>query len=50
VITIVEPIGLLLLKFKRDTLRADVKQKAMDRGFVTLLRLVSITRALSDSG
>jgi citrate/tricarballylate utilization protein len=40
---IVGPIGLLWLNLKRDALRADVKQNAMDRGFIMLLLLVSAT-------
>jgi citrate/tricarballylate utilization protein len=37
------PVGLLWLNLRRDTLRADVKQNAMDRGFIILLLLVSAT-------
>ena len=40
---IIGPIGLLWLNFKRDALRADASQNAMDRGFIVLLLLVSIT-------
>jgi len=40
---IVGPVGLLRLNLKRDALRADAGQNAMDRGFIMLLLLVSIT-------
>lgn len=40
---IVGPIGLLWLNLKRDALRTDVAQKPLDRGFILLLLLVSIT-------
>jgi citrate/tricarballylate utilization protein len=40
---IVGPIGLLWLNLQRHGLRADVKQNAMDRGFIMLLLLVSAT-------
>lgn len=40
---IVGPIGLLYLNVKRHPLHGDVKQKPMDRGFIFLLLLVSIT-------
>jgi citrate/tricarballylate utilization protein len=40
---IIGPIGLLWLNLKRDALRADVTQNAMDRGFIMLLLLVSAT-------
>lgn len=40
---IVGPVGLLWLNMRRDALRADVKQNAMDRGFIMLLLLVSGT-------
>ncbi|WP_445488893.1 tricarballylate utilization 4Fe-4S protein TcuB [Rhodopseudomonas sp. RCAM05734] len=40
---IVGPIGLLWLNLQRDALRSDANQKAMDRGFIMLLLLVSIT-------
>lgn len=40
---IVGPIGLLYLNIKRHPLHGDVKQKPMDRGFIFLLLLVSIT-------
>jgi citrate/tricarballylate utilization protein len=43
---IIGPVGLLLLNFKRDPLRSDVKQNAMDRGFIMLLLLVSVTGLL----
>jgi len=40
---IIGPAGLLWLNLKRDAQRADVKQNAMDRGFIMLLLLVSVT-------
>jgi citrate/tricarballylate utilization protein len=40
---IIGPIGLLWLNLRRDALRADIKQNAMDRGFIMLLLLVSAT-------
>ncbi|MBN8972684.1 MAG: tricarballylate utilization 4Fe-4S protein TcuB [Rhizobiales bacterium] len=40
---IIGPVGLLLLNLRRNALRADVKQNAMDRGFIMLLLLVSVT-------
>lgn len=40
---IIGPIGLLWLNFKRDALRTDVAQKPLDRGFIMLLLLVSVT-------
>ena len=43
---IIGPIGLLWLNFKRDALRGDASQKAMDRGFIMLLLLVSATGLL----
>lgn len=40
---IVGPLGLLYLNLQRDKMRSDVTQHAMDRGFIALLVLVSIT-------
>lgn len=40
---IIGPVGLLWLNMRRDALRADVSQNAMDRGFIMLLLLVSAT-------
>ncbi len=40
---IIGPIGLLWLNFKRDALRTDVAQKPLDRGFIMLLLLISVT-------
>ncbi len=40
---IIGPIGLLWLNLKRDALRADIQQNTMDRGFIMLLILVSVT-------
>lgn len=40
---IIGPVGLLWLNLRRNALRADVKQNAMDRGFIMLLLLVSLT-------
>lgn len=40
---IVGPIGLLWLNMRRDSVRADVSQNAMDRGFIILLFLISVT-------
>lgn len=37
------PVGLLYLNIKRHPLHGDVKQKPMDRGFIFLLLLISIT-------
>ena len=37
------PLGLLWLNFKRDPRQGDVAQRAMDRGFIALLLLVSVT-------
>ena len=40
---VVGPIGLLYLNLKRDPKHGDAKQKPMDRGFIFLLLLISIT-------
>ncbi len=40
---VIGPLGLLWLNFKRDAQRADVSQNAMDRGFIILLLLISVT-------
>ncbi|MDR3469536.1 MAG: tricarballylate utilization 4Fe-4S protein TcuB [Xanthobacteraceae bacterium] len=40
---IVGPVGLLWLNVRRDALLTDPSQKAMDRGFIALLLLVSAT-------
>jgi citrate/tricarballylate utilization protein len=40
---IVGPVGLLWLNVRRDALLTDTSQKAMDRGFIALLLLVSAT-------
>jgi citrate/tricarballylate utilization protein len=40
---IIGPIGLLWLNLRRDGLRGDAGQNAMDRGFIALLLVVSIT-------
>ena len=40
---IIGPVGLLWLNMRRDALRADVSQNAMDRGFIMLLLLVTAT-------
>ena len=40
---VIGPIGLLYLNIKRHPLHGDVKQKPMDRGFIFLLLLISIT-------
>jgi citrate/tricarballylate utilization protein len=40
---IIGPLGLLWLNLRRDGQRGDGSQKAMDRGFITLLLLVSAT-------
>lgn len=40
---VVGPIGLLYLNIKRHPLHGDVKQKPMDRGFIFVLLLISIT-------
>ncbi|MCU4415264.1 tricarballylate utilization 4Fe-4S protein TcuB [Acinetobacter sp. WU_MDCI_Axc73] len=43
---IIGPIGLLYLNIKRHPLHGDVKQKPMDRGFIFLLLLISVTGLL----
>ena len=40
---VVGPLGLLYLNIKRDPMHGDAKQKPMDRGFIFLLLIVSIT-------
>lgn len=40
---IVGPIGLLWLNYRRSGLRSDASQNGMDRGFILLLFLVSLT-------
>ena len=40
---IIGPSGLLYLNFKRDPKHGDAKQKPMDRGFIFLLLLISLT-------
>ena len=40
---VIGPIGLLYLNIKRDPQHGDAKQKPMDRGFIFLLLLISIT-------
>jgi citrate/tricarballylate utilization protein len=40
---IVGPVGLLWLNWRRSALRSDASQNAMDRGFILLLLLVSVT-------
>jgi len=40
---VIGPIGLLYLNIKRHPLHGDAKQKPMDRGFIFLLLLISIT-------
>ena len=37
------PLGLLWLNLKRDPRQGDVAQRPMDRGFIALLLLVSVT-------
>ena len=39
----VGPLGLLWLNWQRSALRSDARQNAMDRGFILLLLLVSVT-------
>ena len=43
---IIGPVGLLYLNIKRHPLHGDVKQKPMDRGFIFLLLLISVTGLL----
>lgn len=40
---VIGPFGLLYLNIKRDPKHGDAKQKPMDRGFIFLLLLISIT-------
>lgn len=40
---VIGPIGLLYLNIKRHPLHGDVKQKPMDRGFIFILLLISLT-------
>ncbi|MCP5934094.1 tricarballylate utilization protein TcuB, partial [Klebsiella pneumoniae] len=40
---IIGPSGLLYLNIKRDPLHGDAKQKPMDRGFIFLLLMISVT-------
>lgn len=40
---VIGPVGLLYLNIKRDPQHGDAKQKPMDRGFIFLLLLISIT-------
>lgn len=40
---VIGPIGLLYLNIKRDPKHGDAKQKPMDRGFIFLLLLISVT-------
>ncbi len=40
---IVGPLGLLWLNLRRDSQRSDAAQHALDRGFIALLTLVSVT-------
>jgi citrate/tricarballylate utilization protein len=40
---VVGPLGLLYLNIKRDPKHGDAKQKPMDRGFIFLLLLISVT-------
>lgn len=43
---IIGPVGLLYLNIKRHPLHGDVNQKPMDRGFIFLLLLISVTGLL----
>lgn len=43
---IIGPVGLLYLNIKRHPLHGDAKQKPMDRGFIFLLLLISVTGLL----
>ncbi|MGE8559083.1 MAG: tricarballylate utilization 4Fe-4S protein TcuB [Acinetobacter sp.] len=51
---VIGPMGLLYLNLKRDPKHGDAKQKLMDRGFIFLLLLISLTGlallAFRDSG
>lgn len=40
---VIGPVGLFYLNLKRDPKHGDVKQKPMDRGFIFLLLLISLT-------
>lgn len=40
---VIGPLGLLYLNIKRDPKHGDAKQKPMDRGFIFLLLLISLT-------
>ncbi|MFL9811796.1 tricarballylate utilization 4Fe-4S protein TcuB [Stutzerimonas sp. VN223-3] len=40
---IVGPVGLLVLGYQRDPAQGDVAQRPMDRGFIALLLLISLT-------
>lgn len=40
---VVGPVGLLMLNCRRDPLQGDATQQPMDRGFIVLLLLVSLT-------
>lgn len=40
---VIGPVGLLYLNIKRDPQHGDAKQKPMDRGFIFLLLLISMT-------
>ncbi len=40
---VVGPLGLLWLNLRRDSQRSDAGQRALDRGFIALLILVSVT-------
>ncbi|WP_420226649.1 tricarballylate utilization 4Fe-4S protein TcuB [Pigmentiphaga litoralis] len=43
---IIGPVGLLWLNLKRDPAQGDVAQRPMDRGFIVLLLLISVTGLL----
>ncbi len=40
---LIGPAGLLWLNFKRNPLQGDIEQRPMDRGFIVLLFLISLT-------
>lgn len=40
---VVGPVGLLVLGYQRDPAQGDVAQRPMDRGFIALLLLISLT-------
>ncbi|MBT8767014.1 tricarballylate utilization 4Fe-4S protein TcuB [Metapseudomonas boanensis] len=40
---LIGPAGLLVLNYRRDPLQGDITQQPMDRGFIVLLLLVSLT-------